>query len=183
MTDRRRKTVVTVLCVGSVVLAWRMYALYCRISPGGAMISPAPAAAAQEAPPATSTLTEAGPDSAEKMLLEAQRAVEAQPWGRDPFDPAPFAALQGPAPSPAQSRVAEKPPAAPPLRFSGVSRAGAQWLAAVDGSIVRIGDTLHGQYRVEAITRTSVTLSAGGWRYHFELGSRQPSVRRQEETP
>lgn len=180
MIDRRRKLVLSVLCIGSVVLLWRIHAIFQRYAPAGAVAAvPSPA---EPVPDVAVPVVNAANAQDLSAMTEAQRRLAGQPWGRDPFDAAVFH------PVVAQDRRDTAPsasaaPPAPRIRFTGVSKAGEKWLAAIDGQIVRVGDVVQEQYRVARITTSAVTLQAGGWAFEFSLGAREPGVRPWVERP
>jgi hypothetical protein len=179
--DRRRKTLLTIIVAGGLFVAWRATSLVKRVVPASAS---AGTATLNDALGSGETPTALGKPAYDDMTsrAQAQLTVEAQPWGRDPFDPAPFD-LQQAAPKGPDDSKASKPPPAPSLTLSGVSRAGGRWLAAIDGGIVGVGDLVQEKYKVVRITKSSITLVSGGWAYSFDIGSREADIRPWTEEP
>jgi len=183
MAARKRKVLV-VLSAASVILVWRLSALT-EYLPSATQTRPIEATAVPETPEAPVEGRPAKPDPNMKEVWEAQAAVVAQEWGRDPFADMPWLAhaddpqAQPPSDTPAR----RPPPAAPGLRFTGVSKSGEQWLAVVDGRIVRVGDHLDGSFVVHEITMNSVTLKADGWLYQYGLKSAKATVYPESEAP
>jgi len=178
MNVRRKQAVVFVLSVGSVVLLWKMYALYEKLVPARA------AAATVTQTPESPDAEAASARRAEnelRTILEAQQKLAAQPWGRDPFDPAPFMQSESAAPAVPSAIIERDPPRPPVIRLTGVSRTGQNWLAAIDGRIVRLGDTVNEKYQVVGIGNAAVTLEADGWVFEFTLGAATPIVRPSSE--
>ncbi len=171
----RKKKVLTVLCIGSVILVWRGYALIARYAPSVAqansnteMIEPVPPAVV------SSRDVENMDETWEKQRLAAEL-----PWGRNPC-----AALYRPTDTTdGGDQVIASPdaPPAPTIKLSGVSRSGDQWLAAVEGNIVRIGDVVVGGCRVIEITKHSITLESAGWTFTYAMGGETAVVRRSSE--
>ena len=58
-----------------------------------------------------------------------------------------------------------------------------QWLAALDGNIVRVGDTVEEDCRIIEITKHSVVLKSKGWVFTYALGSQKPEIRPFSEEP
>lgn len=180
----RKQKVLIVLSVASVILVWRLSALT-KYLPSATQAKPVDATAVQETPEAPVEERPARPDPNMKEVWEAQAAVVAQGWGRDPFADMPWLARadEPQTQPPSDMPVRRAPPSAPGLRFTGVSRSGEQWLAVVDGRIVRVGDHLDGSFVVHEITMNSVTLKADGWRYQYGLKSEEATVYPESETP
>jgi hypothetical protein len=173
MKDARQKKVLTVLVIGLVILAWRVYAIVTTYGPAAAH------AVSDVGTPATAlraAVESAWIELPEEALL-AQAAAEQQPWGRDPFlvKVAPVVTQTVAEPQPAPSI---EPPTAPKIKkISGVSRSNDRWLAAIDGRIYRVGDTFAEKFVISEITSNSVTLTASGWAFEFALGGHEPKVR------
>ena len=170
MMDPRRKKIVSVLVVGSLILAWRVYALVAHL----------PAEVKGDAVAPTQPASMPVHDIADPMadVWKTQQALAARPWGRDPFVLQAVAQADAPAAA-AQPDDMQLPPAAPPaVRFSGASQICDRRRAIVNGSIVAEGDVIGGDFRVVGITPRTVTLGSGGWTYEYTLGSDQPRVRR-----
>lgn len=177
--NARQKKFATILAIAAPILIWRLSALT-KYLPAAA--SAAPAEEAQVAMPAPGMLAAEPPEDAESLraMVMAQQAMEAQPWGRDPFEPL---ASEGEAPAVvAESPIVtdEQPPPFPRIRFTGVSRSGQRWLAMVQGGFVSVGDQIEGRFVVSGITKNSITLEAGRWSFTYELGSETPSVKPME---
>ncbi|HVP11484.1 MAG TPA: hypothetical protein VMV94_09895 [Phycisphaerae bacterium] len=81
--DSRRKKVLVVLCVASLTLAWRVYALWGRFAPRAAQAGPVAAVAASDV--VTTMPDQPAVQTDNPALWETQQIVAAQPWGRDPF--------------------------------------------------------------------------------------------------
>ena len=179
--NARRKKIMTVLCLGSVFLAWRGYVLITeRLLPtktqADSMVvtpEPTPSDTAGVARPVSSDMT---------RVFEQQATVVDQPWGRDPFAPVPGSAQVSESPAAAKAPPRDQPPA-PVLQFTGVSRSAGRWLAVVQNKIVRVDDVIDGQFTVVEITKRSLTVASGGWAYRYELGVERPEVRRSTEEP
>lgn len=180
--NARQKKFATILAIATPILLWRLSALT-KYLPAAA--NAAPAEEAQAAFPGPGILSADAPGNAEELraMVMAQQVMEAQPWGRDPFEPL-ASQEESPAPAAESAVVSEKqPPPFPRLRFTGVSRSGKRWMAMVQGGFVSVGDRIEGQFVVSAITKSSITLEAGGWSFTYELGSETPSVKPMEGTP
>ncbi|MBN2562439.1 MAG: hypothetical protein JXQ75_16055 [Phycisphaerae bacterium] len=180
--DARKKKVLTVLCIGSVILTWRVYALIVKQVPSAAEAGPALTSVYDDSAGNSNQYAESQKDMA--GIWEQQAAVGSQPWGRDPF-----ADVQGARREPEPRRMEETvpdrgpPPEAPSLNFTGVSMSDGQWLAVVRRSIVRVGDVIDEEFRVTDITKRSVTISSRGWAFRYELGVKEPVVRPLWEEP
>jgi hypothetical protein len=174
--DRRKTTMLTIIIGGGLFATWRIYGLLNKSSP-----APASAGLAQPAEPfspdATTANATIGREEDLTAIRNAQLLVEAQPWGRDPFDPSPFEVEHVEAPILPVEKPAAKPPPAPTVTFTGVSRVDDRWLAAMGGAIVEVGDVIHDRYRVARISKSSVTLTSEGWAFCFQLGAKTPDVR------
>jgi len=171
--EKRKKAQLTLLACGSLFVVWRVYSLINRNSPAPATADTTIGEVVEAAP---IVQTPASGDADVAVLWEAQRAVEKQPWGRDPFDPSPFQKIDMKKPVTVDA-TAPKPPSAPTLAFNGVSRAGQRWLAAVNGNILHVGDFVQEKFKVVGIANSSITLASDGWEYRYELGSKDPVVR------
>ena len=178
----RKKKILIVLCIGVMVLTWRVSVLVTKYLPSDARAA------------LTGMLTDGDgtqgmpngyySDGAIAKILAQQETAARGPWGRDPFthiadvhqelDPVRIRSMDthlGPRPK------------APLLGFTGVSKSNGQWLAVVRGNIVQIGDVIDGEYRVKRIARGSITLAARGWILRYELGSETAVVRPLSEGP
>jgi hypothetical protein len=185
MMDSRKKKFLTVLCLASVLLAWRMYVLITGyVLPNGARAEIAVALPSVPSPSGTASGIPALPApelaAVPANVLQQQAAVTEQPWGRDPFAVIPEAHT----PNIASETAAKKnnnqpaaPPSALPLKFTGVSRSNGRWLAVVGGRIVRVGDELDGGFTVVEIGKRSLTISREMWVMQYELGGSQPVIR------
>jgi hypothetical protein len=179
--DARRKKVLMVLCVASLILAWRIYAVVTGGTPAAVQANPAPVAV--DAGPVVPIATQTASPVDSPALWESQQAVAAQAWGRDPF--ADVEAVSQPEEAAEEAKAQEETgaPPTPSLRFSGVSSSDNNWLAVVQGNIVRVGDFIDGRYKVVEITKRSLTLAADGWTFRYELGSDAPFIRPPSENP
>ena len=178
MMDPKQKKIATICCICCAILAWRIYAIVTKYMPTPATAS---ANAVETAAPASATIL---PDWIEvpPQTKEAQEQASRQEWGRDPFAPVPGQAQ--PAIAPKEVVVSATPTKQPPaIRFSGVSRSGGKWLAAVNGSIYRVGDKFDDNFTIHSITSNSVTLACEGWGFEFNMGVPKPNVRRLGESP
>ncbi len=172
--DGRRKKVLIVLGAGSLVLFWRLYVLFTDYWPTAAEARPA--SFVDAGPP---SLDRAGSDATSEIWA-AQALVADQPWGRDPFSDVPWAWHPSEVPG-SNTPPGATPPPAPKLHFTGVSRSGDQWLAAIGGRVVRIGDVVADHYEVVRIDARSVALARGGWMIEYALGSADVLVHRRME--
>lgn len=180
--DARKKKVLTVLILGSVILAWRVYALIAIYGPAavqaqGSATDPVPAN--NEVRVVASSWLEMPSEQ-----VAAQRVVEDQPWGRDPF----LVMVRRVEPSEQKRETtplaAAQPPDPPQVnKFRGVSRSGDRWLAAIDGRIYRVGDQFDGRLTISEITSNSVTMTQAGWAFTFTLGNPSPTIRQPTERP
>lgn len=158
----RQKKVLSVLALGVALLVWRGYVLVVDSMPAAAEGGQSMTLESGDPPDGR----DAGrplvdPDAA---LWEAQRRLAERPWGRDPFEGSEIA--------PVASDVAPTTaPPAPTFRFTGAAATDGAWRGIVDGKIVRVGDVLNGEFRVEAIGRDSMTVAARGWLFEVGLGS------------
>lgn len=179
--DARQKKVLTVLCIGSAFLAWRTYGLVTeRLLPSMTQAkTPAPSGG-DSAYGQVGTIPGGGDrlsSSSRDALLAKQAESSDQSWGRDPFNSAFYPRPQGGLPAIgaiAQDKGAATPPA---VNFSGVSESSGRWLAVVRGKIVRVGDSIDGRFTVAEITKQSITLTAEGWSYRYDLGKDQADIR------
>ncbi len=182
MIDARKKNVLVLLTISGSVLIWRAGILATRLIPSSAQADSGPVGPAERTPTdVSSSINKPDPTDA---ILKAQAEVLGRPWGRDPF--ADVIASEEPtiaAVDESMPIAPETAPPAPPLRLSGVSRSGDQWLAAVGGSIVRVGDVVEGIYQVREITKNSITLRLKDWEYRYELGASTPTIRAISEKP
>jgi hypothetical protein len=176
--DTRRKKVLTILCIASVVLAWRGYALITRYAP-----SPAKAnSVAKTTEPAPNTTELDQEDERMMEVWEKQRRIAALPWGRNPCRDQSRPAKTATGPVQTTLPIDATLPEAPGVRFSGVSRSDGHWLAAIEGKIVRVGDTAVEGYRVIKITQHSITLESAGWTFTYSMGAEAAVVRPASET-
>lgn len=179
--DRRKKTLLTIVIGGCLFVAWRTFVLVNRVVPASA--SAGTALQQNGSGPEGASVPQskaASEDMASRA--SAQQAVESQSWGRDPFDPSPFDIQQAATQAPVETQTS-KPPPAPSLMLSGVSRAGGRWLAAVNGGIVGVGDVIQEKYKVVKISKSSITLVSGGWAFFIELGAKEADIRPWTEEP
>ena len=179
--DSRRKKVLTVLCLASLILGWRVYVVWTKYSPSSAKANPVPASLRLDAAPPAPEKAAARTDT--QAIWESQRVVAAQPWGRDPFADVSGMMQSKDDSEQSQEKKAEAIGQPASLRFTGVSGSNNNWLAVVRGDIVRIGDVIDGKFTVVAINKRSLTLAADGWTFRYELGSEEPFVRPASEAP
>jgi len=174
--DARKKKVLSVLCVASLVLVWRGYAVITKFKPSKAKADPAVTAVDFGS-------TESDRDAAYEQedltgVLEQQEDIANQSWGRDPFaDVSGAVRERQPVSVEAEVRDEGPPPEPPPLEFSGVSKSDGRWLAVVRRRIVGVGDVIDGEYKIVEITKRSITLASGRWSLRYELGSDDAVVR------
>ncbi len=182
MTMPTRKQL-TIIALGIAFVGWRASGMVQKYFPAATIAETPSLETAEETATTVRASAEPKPEPLSETVLEAHRVIEARSWGRDPFDPSPFIE-KTPTVSTTVEAAPEKPaPAAPTVKFNGVSRKGARWLAAVDGSIVGVGDVLQGKYRVAAITNSSLTLVSDGWAFQYDLGEKAGQVRPWTENP
>ncbi|MCG8406446.1 MAG: hypothetical protein MI923_14710 [Phycisphaerales bacterium] len=172
--DARKKKVLIVLAIASVILVWRLYAIVTEYLP-----STTRADSVAEVVPAAKDQTSVRKDSMEEVW-NAQTKVTEQSWGRDPFSNV-LRVLN--LDSSNEEVVSREPPPAPSILFTGVSMSDDQWLAALDGNIVRVGDTVEEDCRIIEITKHSVVLKSKGWVFTYALGSQKPEIRPFSEEP
>ena len=160
----RKKKVLTILCIGSAILVWRGYALIARYAPSEAQADPT----ATMIDPAQVMPYSDQNDEDMQATWEEQRRIAALPWGRNPCASPVLVTTVG-----ADRPIAPtngQPPPAPKITLSGVSRSGDQWLAAVKGTIIRVGDEFEG-FRVIKIGQHSITLESAGWTFTYAMGA------------
>ena len=178
MMDPKQKKIATICGIACVILGWRIYAIVTKYMP-------TPAAASANAVETVTPVTAASlPDWIEvpSQTIEAQVQASKQEWGRDPFAPVPGQVLSTVAQK--EVVVSATPTKQPPaIRFSGVSRSGGKWLAAINGSIYRVGDKFDDNFTVHSIDSKSVTLACEGWGFEFSMGVPKPNVSRLGESP
>ncbi len=180
--NARQKKVLSILIVGLAVLAWRIYVIVADYLPARSQAGLAPVPTKVEA--LVDDLTRRQREMRLSVLLEGQARTLDLPWGRDPFV-AQFASVDrstSDVPARTPHVIGEAPPA-PNLRFAGVSRSGDRWLAAVDGHVLAVGDSIHDGFVVRRINRNSILLEAHGWGFLYSLGSSAPVVRPIPEVP
>lgn len=171
--DARKKKVLTVLCIGSVILVWRGYSLITTYAPSVAQANPDGRIIAPV--PILTGSTQQDENMAETW--EEQQRIAELPWGRNPC-----VALAPPADAmtgadQGSAAFSATPPPTPTIKLGGVSRSGDQWLAAVNGNIVRVGDVVVEGYRVIKITQHTITLESAGWTFAFAMGANTAVVR------
>ena len=180
--NSRKKKLLAIIIGGALFVAWRVHGYMQRYA-----TTPASASAnvIQIQEPVMDAGQQIQPASREDLvaLLEMQRQVEKQPWGRDPFDSTPFNGTVASKPKTQMEKHDKPKPASPILKFSGVSKAGDRWLAAVNGGIVRVGDVVQEKYKVVQITNSSITLVSEDWAFRFGLGETHAEVNPWTEKP
>ncbi len=175
--SKRTRTQVIVIVAGAAFMGWRALGLAEKYSPtpvlaqAGVPVEPDDVAAGQ----GESVVQETHEFPAAIEL--AQAAVAKKPWGRDPFDPTPFVTMPTPSSTATEVKAPVNAPPAPTVKFTGVSKKGTRWLAAVDGAIIGVGDVVQDKYRVVGITNSSLTLVAEGWAFRYDLGEKTGQVR------
>ncbi len=178
--DSRKKKILTVLCVGLVILCWRIYAEITKYSP----TDQAEAESSVTAVDFGQVVSDPREDEGIGRMLKRQAAVTDEPWGRDPFADISSAYVTPEAESAQPAHNESRPPPEPPsLKLGGVSGSDGQWLAMVDGELARTGDLIRGEFKVIEITKQSVTIESGGWAIRYEMGSAEPVVRSLSEAP
>ncbi len=178
-SGKRKRKLLAIIGVGCAFMGWRGYALWTRD------VTPVAAAGVLSDGAGTTSSPGVAPagyaDGSVDRLREAREAVAKGPWGRNPFaSPVSAARTVDEAPGADQRRSQPKPPG---LEFTGVSKAGENWLAIVGGRIVRIGDELDAQHRVVEITKNSLTVASQHWAFRYELGGMEPAVHPVTEGP
>lgn len=173
----RQKKVLTVLVLGSLILAWRGYSLFEKYAPNIANAGD---------PTVVPALTVPAQSSAAQALAETlRRQSEAakRPWGRNPFEDVAWV-VKNQKIEPAAQPVLNQAPPAPEVKFIGTSKSGDQWLAAVQGNIHGVGDVLQDQFKIIRITRHTLTLESQGWTFTYRAGETGATVNpRSKETP
>jgi hypothetical protein len=174
--DPRKKKVLVVLSIGSAILVWRVSVIFMEYMPSAAQATPANLEIAAFSNAGQDVVPEATAEM--ERLRIAQAETMAKPWGRDPFADVPGMRPKRGSAQPVEtvSRRGNRPPEAPALRFSGVSKSGEQWLAVIGGDIVRVGDVVNETFTVAEITKNTITLSVDGWLIQYRLGSEEPTV-------
>lgn len=173
MNDRRKK-VLMVLGVASVVLVWKVYVIIVEYMPQSAQAGEANVEMAETSPQ---------PDLPDPLaaVWEKQRSLEERPWGRNPFEvdsALKTASVETHDEAPAHD---SKPLTPPQIGFSGASRVGNTYRAILKSGIVAVGDSLEGPFTVKSIERTKLIIASGNWHYIYELGSELPTIRRSGE--
>ncbi len=176
--DARKKKVLVVLCIGVMILAWRVVVIVTEYMPTAVQ------ADGQEAAVFDGTLQEEKSLSEDlRGSLDAQRQVAEKDWGRNPFEAVPWAARETNAVETVVEPETHTPPPTPSFVLKGVSRSGRRWLAAVNGKIVGVGDEMEGGYKVAEITERSITFELQGWAFKFVVGSEGADIRRLSGAP
>ncbi len=164
--DARRKQVLGVLAVAVLILTWRICVIIADYFP--AAQARADTGVATPAPPPIVRPARRTADDDQLWVL--QRQLQARPWGRDPFMTPP-----GRGPDRAADRNADQVPVVRPdpgaIRFTGAARLDGTWRAIVSGQIVGLGEEIRPGFRVVGITKRTMTLASGNWRFRYELGS------------
>lgn len=180
--DKRKKRVLIVLCVGSVVLIWRIYAICAKYLPSSAnaqptpaVVEPVPASITAPTPMPVRAATPSPQDLNRRLTLQDQ--VAERPWGRDPFEAIEPVAT-GPRLAPTPNKAQEKPPETPDVKIVGVSARNGVWIAIINGTVYHVGDALPIGCEVRRITRDAVTLESRGWAFIFTLGASEPTIAR-----
>jgi hypothetical protein len=179
MMDPKQKKIATVCCVGCVILGWRIYSIVTKYMPSQASASASAPVTDSSSPAVASNLPEW--IEVPPQTRAAQEQAGKQDWGRDPFAPVPGQIQPVAKKAEVKSDTPTKVP--PAIRFSGVSRSGDKWLAAINGSIYRVGDKLDDNFTIHTITSNSVTLACDGWSFEFSMGVQKPNIRRLGESP
>ena len=178
--DKRKKRVLTVLGLGSVVLLWRVYVICTKYLPSSAQAQPDSAVvdAPVAPPPVVTKPVRAGglSEAALAIRLENQAQVADRSFGRDPFARMERPAVAGGVAQTPVQRVAEQAPPAPPMKIVGVSAYDGDWIAAMNGDVYRVGDKTAEGFDVGRITRSTVTLESNGWAYIYSLGQTEPRI-------
>lgn len=168
--NSRTKKVLVVLCLGCLILVWRVVALIEKYGPK--------AAEATQMTPIVAESPDTAGNAAPATLLrqiEHQRETAQQSWGRNPFSDVAWA-VRPKALTPTPDHAPRQAPAAPELRFNGTSKSGEQWMAAVQGDILRVGDLVQGRFKVIRITRHTLTLESEGWTFIYQVGNPQATA-------
>ncbi|MFO0972963.1 MAG: hypothetical protein U1A27_05940 [Phycisphaerae bacterium] len=173
----KQKKVLMVLVPASVILVWRVAALFARLAPSDASATVTEAIVPALAPTPAPLVPLAAPTALASAMLEAQEKRLALPWGRDPFD----TSLR---PKPTVSAVAPRSAPKPPgWIVTGISRDGDERYAIIGRRVVRVGDKLERKYSVVEVTEDSVTITDGKWQYRYGLGKSTPDFSPAEATP
>lgn len=173
--DARRKKVLIILSVASLILVWRLYVIFTEYLPATSQAGPAPVAVGP-----VNNQTTSHKDDSMKDIWKAQEKVTELSWGRDPFANVLRVLNLGPDD---KEVISSEPPTPPSIQFTGVSMSEDQWLAAWQGNIVRVGDMVKEDFEVVGIDKHSVTLKSDGWLFTYALGSQKPEIRPFTEEP
>ncbi len=168
--NSRTKKVLVVLSLGCLILVWRVVALIEKYGPKTAEATQAAPIVAEPLHPAADST-----NSAVLRQIERQRETASQSWGRNPFADVAWAVRQRPL-TPAPDQAPRQSPVAPELRFNGTSKSDEQWMAAVQGDILRVGDLVQGRFKVVRITRHTLTLESEGWTFLYHVGNPQATI-------
>ena len=177
MMFARKKKLLAIIIAGSIFVAWRGFSIVGRLLP-----APARAVVVQIDPRPQPLIPPQRPEDF-SALWQAEGLTEKQPWGRDPFDPQVFQPNSAVPQAPVQPAKAGPAPLPPTVVFSGVSKAGDRWLAAVNGVILSVGDVVQDKYKVVEISKSSITFAAESWAFTYPLGEKAPSVHPWTEKP
>ncbi len=178
--DARKKKVLAVFALGSVILVWRMAVVLNEYLPSSAGATTVESVVHESAAAASGSASQ----TRLAAVWQQQANVAEQPWGRDPFAELP-GLRQRPEVQP-EMRTPEPPrtsPTPPQLLFSGVSRRGDRWMALLDGKIMHVGDIVGDGFEVVTIDKQSVTLGAGTWLFRYEIGVQEAVIRPRAEEP
>lgn len=180
--DARKKKVLIVLSVASLILVWRVYAVVTAYMPSAAQAESSEASTDAANQDLVASVAARALEQESLALVKAQEKAAKQPWGRDPFADV-VAAEEEIEPTPSEKAPVSQPPPVPTLTFTGVSKVGDEWRAIVSGRLVRIGDIIETDYRVSRITKRSITFQSRGWTLQYELGKEAPLVQPLTEKP
>lgn len=164
--NARNKKVLGVLLFGLVILAWRLNGIFSDYLPPAQVRADTESGAAQ--PPRRPVSAKAADLFAKTWVV--QRQLQGRPWGRDPFESPPSLVVVPQNDSQPDPVVdAKRTPGA--IRFTGTAQIEGKWRAIVEGRIIGVGDSIESGLRVVEITKRTITLASGAWRFRYELGS------------
>ncbi|MCZ6817494.1 MAG: hypothetical protein O7F76_12475 [Planctomycetota bacterium] len=178
--DPRKKKVLSILGVASVILIWRGYAIVTQGLPGQTQAE----TVVLPEPNSEPRIVQPFQDQEDmKALWILQAKLTARQWtDHDPFEGLEITIPKGSFARPEHAEPEEYPDP-PKLVFQGVSEVKGNQRALVDGRIVKVGDTFESGVVVSEITRNTITLTNDPWRYKYMLGIEGVTVYEGSEEP
>lgn len=175
--DPRKKKVLSVLIIGSFILIWRVYAIVSDGLPDQTQARVVDLPEPEPEFPITQEVT----DEDMKALWTLQEKLTARQWtDHDPFEGLKIKTPEGTYVNPEQAEP-DDAPEPPKLVFNGVSNARGTRRALVNGRILKEGESFDAGIVVREITRNTLTLAHGPWRYTYRLGFEDVTVQASEE--